>query len=116
VDDRTFLASSLPEQFPSHILMADGLSRVHALTDLLALGAELQTPLDQEIEDLVIEREQGIPPVALGLQDDSLAARGLEDLADRNARGAELVSGRIGAGRIGVRPNWCQFRMALGFS
>src|SRR5207245_1722782 len=74
------------DQLPLDLLMHLEPARVHALTDLAAMSAELGTPLDEEIEHVIIERDHGRGPLVLGFEHDPLGARGLEDLADRRAQ------------------------------
>jgi hypothetical protein len=56
---------------------------VHALADLLAMVAKHAAALEEEVDHVIIEREQSITPLTLGFEHDSLGARGFEDLADR---------------------------------
>jgi len=62
------------------------LARIHALADFVAVGAKSRTALDEEIDHVIIQREQGIPTLIFGFEHDSLGARRFEDLADRRIR------------------------------
>jgi hypothetical protein len=82
----TGFPESLSQQLPSDLLMNVELAGVHALADLVAVGAKHGTPLDEEVDHVIIEWEQGITLLAFGFEHDSLGACGFEDLADRSIR------------------------------
>src|SRR5271157_435885 len=77
---------SLSEQLFPDILMSLELARVDALANFVAVGAEPRTALDEEIDHVIIEREQCVTPLTFGFEHNSLCACGFEDLADRRVR------------------------------
>jgi hypothetical protein len=69
------------------------LAGVPAPADLAAWVAKPWAPLDEQIDRVIIEREQGITPLTFGFEHDSLGARGLEDLADRRIQVRDGLDG-----------------------
>jgi len=61
----------------------------HAPADPVAIVAKPRAPLVEEIDHVVIEREQGITPLTFGLEHDPLGACGSKDLADRRVQVSE---------------------------
>ena len=82
---RSSVEPSLAGQSPPNLIMGLELTGVHTLTDLAAMGPEGRTPLDEEVDEVVVEREQGITPLILGFQQHPLPANRLEEVSDRLA-------------------------------
>src|SRR4051794_23044999 len=59
---------SSSDELPLDLLMRLELAGIHAPTNLSARGAEFRTPLDEQIEHLIIKRDQGIRPLTLGFE------------------------------------------------
>jgi len=62
------------------------LTGIDSTADLVAMGAELGTPLNEEIDEVIIQRDHGVPPLTFGFEYDAVGACGFEDLADRSIR------------------------------
>ena len=75
-------SKSLSDQLPPDLLMSLELARVHPFADLVAMVAKRWTALDEEIDHVLIEREQGITPLTFSFEHDSLTASSFDDLAD----------------------------------
>ncbi len=77
---------SLSDQLSPDFLMSVELAGVHAFADRVAKVAKRWAPLDEEIDHVIIEREQGITPLTFRFEHDSLRANGFDDLADWRIR------------------------------
>jgi hypothetical protein len=69
------------------------LTGVDSTADLTAMGTELRTPLNEEIDEVIIERDHGITPLTFGFEYDAVGACGFEDLADRRIRVIDRLYG-----------------------
>jgi hypothetical protein len=89
----------LPAQLSLDVFVALKLARDHALPDLLAVGTEPRTALNQEIDYVIIEWEEGITALTFGFEQDSFGAHRPENLTDRSIRVTDRMCGHGGPPR-----------------
>jgi len=69
------------------------LTGIDSTADLTAMGAELRTPLNKEIDEVIIKGDHGITPLTFGFEYEAVGSRGFEDLADRCIRVIDRLYG-----------------------
>jgi len=84
---------SFSDELPPDLFVSLELTGIDSTANLTAMGAELGTPLNEEVDKVIIERDHGITPLTFGFEYDAVGSCGFEDLADRCIRVIDRLHG-----------------------